>query len=112
MTTSPNGIDDLPHEVALPIAVFLAGATVWVLLTGFHPAWKRIIHWAYRQKGPPVTPTGRVVAAANMTAWAAYFLAMSYQLSSVFSVLRIVVGILCTALFVAIGHDYLKWKRS
>lgn len=57
-------------EPVLPvgIAVLLVGlgviGGVYSLLTGFHPKWKKTLHWERFKKGPPLSRWSHATAAA------------------------------------------------
>ena len=52
----------MPVGVAIAIAALLFGLGVYLLLTGFHPAWRRPVHWARMKRGPVLSRWSHAVA--------------------------------------------------
>src|SRR2546421_2512820 len=95
----------MPFAVACLFALVLVGSSVWLGLTGFHPRWRRTIHWGRMRKGPPVSLAGHVIGAVAMVTWALWFIAYSIQIAEFTHFTQIVVGITSVALITILLHD-------
>jgi hypothetical protein len=110
MTSSNTQTEPLPLGAACFFAAVFVGCGVWLMLTAFHPRWRRIVHWGRMQKGPPVSLAGRVIATVATTSWAVWIIAYSSPGSAFLYYAQIVASITAVLLFVAIIHDFVIWK--
>ncbi len=54
----------MPMGLALLVVGLMAVAGIYALLTGFHPKWKKTLHWERFHKGPVLSPWSHAMAAA------------------------------------------------
>ena len=102
--------EPLPLVAALCFAAIFIGCGVWLMLTAFHPRWRRAVHWGRMQKGPPVSLVGRIIGSLTATSWAVLIIAYSNPGSGFLFFSQIVAGVASTLLLVAIIHDFVVWK--
>ena len=110
MTTGNPNDAPMPLLAACLLAAFLVACGVWLILTGFHPRWRRTVHWGRMQKGPPVSLAGHIVGAAFATSGAVLLVALSIQISAFSHFSQVVAGITSTALIAVMIRDFLVWK--
>jgi hypothetical protein len=110
MSASHIDNSQLPLAAACFFAAVLGACGVWLMLTAFHPRWRRTVHWGRMQKGPPVSLGGRFVVTVATETWAIWLIAYSIQNSEFLHFMQVVGGLTVVAFIVAMIHDFLIWK--
>lgn len=54
----------MPLGVAALIVIIVAVGGIYALLTGFHPSWRKTLHWERFRKGPVLSRWSHATAAA------------------------------------------------
>jgi hypothetical protein len=110
MNSSISHTEPLPFGAACLVAAVLVGCGVWLMLTAFHPRWRRVVHWGRMQKGPPVSLGGRFVVTIATATWAVWLIAYSLQNFDFLHFMQVVGGITSVAFIAAMIHDFVIWK--
>src|SRR4051812_25408221 len=72
MLKSEQISEPIPLGIAILIAGFMYGVSIYAFLTCFHPAWKRPLHWGRMRRGPRLSRWSHIMVGvwSVVTPWA------------------------------------------
>ena len=113
MLTAQITSEPMPVGIAIAVNALFIGVGVYLLLTGFHPAWRRPVHWGRMKRGPILSRWSHIIAGVFVILAPFGITGEAFGFSGALATTcGVIAGITSAALIGAMIYDCIIHKRT